>query len=161
MDTFYVDLNEMTHKKGKLLRTWLFGAIIGIAVFLLTIALAGNYFRKTAIMLIPLLFYLALYVYFAYTAYRTKLYIRSDDFALEYKFGTLLRSTRTVIWQTVVKVKLGPTYIALFKRTGKKVVVRLGWLPYTKVVEIKSKIEQACSQMNIPCEHSSYNRNIR
>lgn len=61
-----------------------------------------------------------------------------------------------VIWETLKKVRLGPTYISFIKRSGKKKVIPLGWLPYAKVVEIKDKVHVICTSKGIDVEVAEY-----
>lgn len=90
--------------------------------------------------------------YFAYIGYKAQLYFSADDYAIEYQFGFLVKTPTTIIWETIRKVKLGPTYMTFFKRSGKGKKISLGWLPYAKVIEIKDKIKQFADAKGIAVE---------
>lgn len=156
MESFYIDLNEMTHKKSKLYRIWALGAVFFIILSVLSVLIFRNQLGGAGWPILIMAVYFILYLYYAWITYRAKLYIQADDYAVEYNFGMLARTVNTVIWDTVVKVKLGPTYIAFFKRTGKRKIVSLGWLPYAKVVEIKDKVCKVCEFKGITCEKAEY-----
>lgn len=157
MDTFYINLNEMSNKRKKLFRIWIIGAIIVAALAVLTFYLVRKGEGSSAwVIWVVFAVYITAYIYYARTTYKAALYIESSNYALDYKFGMLLKSSQTIIWETVKKVKFGPTYIAFFKRSGKRKVVKIGWLPYSKVVEIKDKIEGACKSLNVPYEIADY-----
>ena len=90
--------------------------------------------------------------YFAYIGYKAQLYFSSDDYAIEYQFGFLVKTPTAIIWETIRKVKLGPTYMTFFKRSGKGKKISLGWLPYAKVIEVKDKIKQFADAKGIAVE---------
>lgn len=102
--------------------------------------------------------YALVFIYFGYMGYKAKLYINADEYALEYRFGFFGKVPEKVIWQTLSKVKFGPTYLAFYKRTGKRKVVQLGWLPYAKVVEIKDKVQHICTEKEIVVEVAEYHK---
>ncbi|MCB8964294.1 MAG: hypothetical protein H6536_04545 [Bacteroidales bacterium] len=156
MEAFYIDLNEMTNKKTKLYKIWAFGAIVFLVLAIVSVAFFQKRFGKAEWPIVIMAVYFALYVYYAWITYKAKLYIKSDEYALEYSFGMLKRTSEAIIWDTIVKVKLGPTYIAFYKRSGKRKVIRLGWLPYAKVVEIKDSICKMSEFKSIPCERAEY-----
>lgn len=90
--------------------------------------------------------------YFAFIGYKTQLYFSADDYAIEYQFGFLVKTPTAIIWETIRKVKLGPTYMTFFKLSGKGKKISLGWLPYAKVIEIKDKIKQFADAKGIAVE---------
>lgn len=156
MESFYIDLNEMTNKKTKLYKILAIGAVVFIALAVISILLLGDKFKKAEVPFIVMGVYFALYIYYAWFTSRAKLYIQADEYAVEYSFGMLKRTAEIIIWDTIVKVKLGPTYIAFFKRTGKRKVISLGWLPYAKVVDIKERFCKVCEFKGITCEKAEY-----
>lgn len=156
MESFYVDLNEMSHKKTKLFRIWAFGAIFFIILAVLSFILLRNQFGRALLTVLIMAVYFTLYIYFAWITYKAKLYIQADRYTLKYSFGMIKQSAESIMWDTIVRVKLGPTYVAFFKRTGKRKVVALGWLPYVKVIEIKDNIEKFCKVKGITCERSEF-----
>ncbi|BDX38562.1 hypothetical protein CYCD_19170 [Tenuifilaceae bacterium CYCD] len=158
MKTFFIDLNEMAHKKSKLYKVWAFGALMFVVFGVGTSMLLKDKVDGAMWPIIIMSAYLLLYIYYAWVTYKAKLYIQADDYAVEYSFGMIKRTAEIIIWDTIVKVKLGPTYVAFFKRSGKRKVVSLGWLPYVKVVDIKEKIRKACEYKGVPFEIVDYNR---
>lgn len=158
MDIFDINLNEMSQKRKRLFRVWAYGAmailvLAGLSLYFLQDMVGHSYWLIAVILLV----YLAAYIYFTRVTIKTKLYIKSDEYALEYRFGVLSKSEQIIIWDVLTRVKIGPTYIAFYKRTGKRKVIRLGWLPYSKVVEIKDKIESVCNDKGIKYEIAQYN----
>lgn len=156
MDSFYIDLNEMTNKKPRLIRMWLIGALIFALLFIVSFVILSSRNHKVEWYYVAGVVYFGLYMYFAWTAYTNKLYIQADNFALEYKFGLLPRSTKSIMWGTVTKVKIGPTYLNFYKKSGRKNTISLGWLPYNKVVEIKDDVEKMCKHLEIEVEISEF-----
>jgi hypothetical protein len=156
MESFFIDLNEMSHKKSKLYKVWAFGALMFVVFGIGSSMLLKNKFSGAMWPIVIMSVYLLLYIYYAWTTYKANLYIQADDYAVEYSFGMIKRTAEIIIWDTIVKVKLGPTYIAFYKRSGKRKVVGLGWLPYSKVVDIKDKIAKACEFKGVPYEIAEY-----
>lgn len=156
-DTFSIELNEIGHKKSKLIRLWIVGAIILIITMALSFYLIGNDATRMAV-LVPIVLEVAIYFYFAYSTYNAHVYIQSDSYAIEYKFGMLSKIPKSIIWETITKVKIGPTYIAFYKKSGKRTTLNLGWLPYVKLKEIKEKICAATHDKGIRCEWSEYKK---
>ncbi|MGE0078842.1 MAG: hypothetical protein AB7S48_13365 [Bacteroidales bacterium] len=156
MESFFIDLNEMAHKKSKLYKVWAFGALMFVVFGVGSSMLLKDKFGGAMWPVIVMAVYLLLYIYYAWTTYNAKLYVQADEYAVEFSFGMIKRTAEIIIWDTVTKVKLGPTYVAFFKRTGKRKVVSLGWLPYAKVVEIKDRLEQVCGFKGIQCDRAEY-----
>ncbi|QKG79405.1 hypothetical protein [Tenuifilum thalassicum] len=157
METFSIELNEISHKRSKLIRLWIVGAVILIASIFLSFLLIGDDFKKLAVVL-PLLIQVSIYIYFAYVTYNARIFIQSDSYALEYKFGLVSKMPKSIIWETVKKIKFGPTYISFNKKSGKKVTISLGWLPYAKLKEIKEKVYQVAQSKSIPCEWAEFKK---
>jgi len=84
------------------------------------------------------------------------MYIRCDDFALEYQFGFFKKVPEKIIWETLDKVKLGFTYITFFKKSGRKKVLKIGWVPYEKLRKIKNNVHSFCTEKRIPVEVAKY-----
>ncbi|NVO09716.1 MAG: hypothetical protein HXX16_07140 [Bacteroidales bacterium] len=149
MTSFYVDLNEASSKKPRIRRLLIFGATIclGFILFSLSIFL---FFRSSLewFFLVAGL-YLVLYLYYAWVTYKTSLFVKADTVCFEYKFGSLKGSKSAILWDVVSKVKLGPAYVAFYKKSGRRKMVQLNWLPYSKVVEIKESLIKMCEFKNI------------
>lgn len=158
MESFYIELNEMSHKKPRIIKLWIIGAAVLVLLMVLSfVFFAGKGYRVVWLLLAAAI-YLGIYIYYAYITYTAKMYIQADEFALEYKFGLISRTVNTFMWDTVSKVRLGPAYLAFYKRTGKRKVVSISWLPYAKVVEIKDKISHICEHKGIPCEKADFTK---
>lgn len=156
MESFYIDLNQLSSKKSKLFRVWAVGAVVFTVFGLLLTLIFKKHVGRAELPIVAIAVYFLLYIYFAWVTYKSKLYIQADEYSVEYKFGMLKGSSEKVIWETVVKIKIGPTYIAFFKRSGKRKVIRLGWLPYSKVIEIKNRVCSVCEFKGIRCEKSEF-----
>lgn len=158
MESFYIELNEMSHKKPRIIKLWIIGAAVLIVLLVLSFIFFASKGYRVVWLLLAAAIYLGIYIYYAYITYTAKMYIQADEFALEYKFGLISRTVNTYMWDTVSKVRLGPAYLAFYKRTGKRKVVSISWLPYAKVVEIKDKICQICEHKGIPCEKADFTK---
>lgn len=152
MNSFYIDLNEMSSKKSKIKRLLIFGALMYFSLMLASISILNRLNSPLEwFFLIPAV-YLALYIYYAWITFKADLFVKADNTNFEYKFGFLKHSKNTIIWDVVNKVKFGPTYIAFYKKSGRRKMVYLSWLPYAKVVEIKEKLMQLCDNKMIKYE---------
>ena len=109
---------------------------------------------KTSLEWISLIFaiYIALYIYFAWITLETKLFVKADNNGIEFKFGIRFSSKNYFIWDAVKNVRIGYAYIVIYKKSGRRNRVQLGWLPYGKVIEIKESLEGICRDKRIPCE---------
>jgi hypothetical protein len=158
MGSFAINLNK-TSEKGDRYRRFLF--IISLILVAL-LALTYGIFYLNGILnewvFIISGIYVAAFVYFAFSGYKTALYINGDETALEYQLGFYSRAPIAILWQSIKKVKLGPTYIAFFKRSGKRKIIYLGWLPYAKLMEVKNHVEALCKELSIEVQHAEINR---
>lgn len=158
MEPFNINLNQMAETSGKYKR---FVLILVVATIVIAIAL---YFifppngKLNLWLLLSIVANFALFGYFAYSGYIAKLYFSSDDYAIEYQFGFLKKRPITIIWQTINKVKIGPTYISFLKRSGRGKKIELGWLPYKKVLEIKERVQEYAKAKEINIEIAEYNK---
>lgn len=158
MEPFSISLSQMTDKGSRYKRL----LIILVALFLLTSVAAYFLFYKEKNPSIWIFLgwgiYFLLYIYFGFVGYNTKMFINADDFALEYQFGFFSKVPDKLIWETITKVKLGFTYIAFYKKTGRRKVMQIGWLPYSKVKEIKNNINSVCTEKGIKVEVAEYHK---
>jgi len=158
MEPFSINLNQSAEKGTRYKRLLIILAIIFLATSALAIIFLYKKESRLDWVFIGFGVYALVFVYFGFVGYNSKLFVNGDDYALEYQFGFFTKVPEKIIWQTISKVKLGPAYIAFFKRTGKKKNVQLGWLPYSKVVEIKEKVHQTCSEKGIEVEIADYHK---
>jgi hypothetical protein len=152
MEPFKIDLNQSTETGSKYKR---FIFTLAIVYFLSSLAAFFIFYSKNdpvEWVFVGAAVWGLIMFSFAFIGSKAKLYLRADDFAIEYQFGFLVKTPNAIIWETVKKVKLGPTYITFFKLTGKGKKVTIGWLPYAKVIEIKEKIKQYAESKGIPTE---------
>jgi hypothetical protein len=158
MEPFSISLSEMTDKGSRYKRLLIILVILfaatSIAAYFLF--LKGN--NSNLWIFIGWGIYFLLYIYFGFVGYNTKMFINGDDFAIEYQFGFFSNVPDKIIWETVTKVKLGFTYIAFYKRTGKRKVIQIGWLPYSKVKEIKNNVNSLCEEKGIVIEVAKHHQ---
>ena len=158
MEPFSISLSEMTDKGSRFKRL----LIILTISFLVTSLIAYFLFLKgnnsNIWIILGFGVYLFLYIYFGYVGYNKKMFVNSDDFAIEYQFGFFSKVPDKIIWETITKVKLGFTYIAFHKKTGKRKVMQIGWLPYSKVKEIKNMVNSFCNDKGIEVEIAEYHK---
>jgi Ca2+/Na+ antiporter len=158
MEPFSLNLNEMTDKGGRYKRLLIILATIylvtsAIAFWLLYINNSLNIW-----LFVGLTFYFLFFIYFGFVGYNAKMYINNDDFAFEYQFGFFTKVPEKIIWETITKVKLSFTHITFYKRSGKRKIVEIGWLPYIKVKEIKNKVHCFCTEKGLPVEIAEYHK---
>jgi hypothetical protein len=158
MEPFSISLNQMADKGSRYKRL----LIILTSLFFITSVTAYFLFFKenkpNLWIVIGWGAYLLLYIYFGFVGYNTKMFINADNFALEYQFGFFRKVPDKLIWETITKVKLGFTYIAFYKRTGKRKVINIGWLPYSKVKEIKNNVNSICIEKGIKVVVAEYQK---
>jgi len=152
MKTFNIDLNESTSKEPRIRRLLIFGAIICVGFTLASLSIFLTLQSSLEWFFLIAAVYLALYIYYAWVAYKAELFVKSDTDNFEYKFGVLSSSKNVIMWNVVSKVKIGPAYVAFYKKSGRKKLVNLSWLPYSKVIEIKESVIQMCENKRIKYE---------
>jgi len=158
MKTYYIDLNEINRKRARSIRFLALGAGVCILLIIVTFLVFLKYNSSVEW---PLLFqtvYLSFYVYFAWITLKAKIYIKADGNEIVFKFGIRNRSKDYILWETVSGIKIGPTYITFFKKSGRKKRIPLGWMPYKKVIEVKETVVELSSSKNIPCEIVEFER---
>jgi phosphoglycerol transferase MdoB-like AlkP superfamily enzyme len=158
MEPFKINLNQMAETKGRYKRFLLILAIILIIAAVITFSLFHHKNDPGKWVFLSFGSLAIMYIYFAYVGYVAKIYISADDFAIEYQFGFFMKAPTAIIWEVVDKVKIGPTYITFFKKSGRGKKIELGWLPYKKVVEIKERIQQYSEVKGIEIEVAEYNK---
>ncbi len=158
MEPFSINLNQMEERGSRYKRFLLVLAILFIGISLISFLILHRKNNPNEWFFLTLGGNALIFIYFGYTSYVAKLFINADEHALEYKFGFFGKVPDKIIWQTLSKVKLGPTYIAFYKRTGKRKIVQLGWLPYAKVIEIKNKVQAICEEKQIEIEIADYHK---
>gem|GEM_PF-244553 len=158
MEPFSINLNQMEERGGRYKRYLLTLGIIFIVISVISFLLLHKKEGTSLWVFLPIVIYILLFIYFAYVGYKTKTFINGDDHALEYQFGFFKKVPEKIIWQTLSKVKLGPTYITFTKRTGKKKTIQIGWLPYAKVKDIKSKVQEICNEKGIEVAVAEYTK---
>jgi hypothetical protein len=157
MELFHIKLNEFPYRKSKFFRLLIVVAIILALLAIFTILIFVNRQEGGYVGLILIwVSYFLIYLYWAWYSFRVKLYIHADEFAIKFKFGMIPSSSQVILWETIEKVRLGPTHIAFYKKTGRRKMAKLGWLPYSKVVEIKEKVADVCRMKNIPVEIADF-----
>ena len=157
MELFHIKLNEFPYRKSKFFRLLVVMAIVIALLAIITILIFNGRWADSIAGLVAIwVSYLLIYLYWAWYSFRVKLYIHADEFAIKFKFGMIPSSSQVIMWETIEKVRLGPTYIAFYKKTGRRKIARLGWLPYSKVVDIKEKVADACRIKHIPVEVADF-----
>jgi hypothetical protein len=158
MEAFSLNLNQ-SEEKGKRFKRFVFLLAV---IYIVTsgILFYISYKKGNPLEWIFLInvFYGALLVLTGYWGHKRKFYISGDDHALEYQFGFFSKVPEKIIWQTIKKVRIGPAYVAFYKRTGKRKVIQLSWLPYAKVVVIKDLIQKASTEKNIEIEIAEFHK---
>ncbi|MDY6802059.1 MAG: hypothetical protein SVU94_12670 [Bacteroidota bacterium] len=156
MEACIINLNQTADKGRRFKRFILILSLVFLASAIgVTWLLYQKHDMETWIF-ISLGIYFLLFLYFGYIGYNAKMFIRCDDFALEYQFGFFKKIPEKIIWETVDKVKLGFTSITFFKKSGRKKVLKIGWVPYEKLKIIKNNVHSFCAEKRIPIEVAEY-----
>jgi hypothetical protein len=155
---FNIDLNEYSSKKSQIIKLLIYGAIVCISFMVISYSVFLQYRPYLENLFLISSIYLALYLYFAWITFNTKLFVKADTSGIEFKFGILKRSKDYIIWDTVKRIRIGPAYITFYKKSGRNKRIQLGWLPYSKVIEIKEKIVGICKAKEIEFEEVDFIR---
>lgn len=158
MEPFKINLNQMAETSGRYKRFLLILALVLVIVSVVVFILFSHENNPKEWIFLSYGFIAIMYIYFAYVGYVAKIYFSADNFAIEYQFGFFMKTPTAIIWEVIDKVRLGPTYITFFKKSGRGKKVELGWLPYKKVVEIKERIQQYSELKGIKIEVAEYNK---
>lgn len=149
---FYIDLNEDREYHWRTERKIaMAGSIALLVICALNIAAATTTYSR-ALYTLMLLLYIAAFTYSYRIRLRTKYYVRSDEQIIEYKLHAMDRLKQQLLWDSIERVKFGATYVAFYKRTGKRKLLKMGWLTYDSVIRIKRQLQQACAERDIPYE---------
>ena len=149
MEPYSINLNQMVDKGSRYKRLLLILALIFLVTSAIIFWLLYKKDNPNEWIFLGLGVYFLLFIYFGFVGYNAKMFINCDDFAFEYQFGFFNKVPEKIIWETLTKVKLGFTYIAFYKKTGKRKVIKVGWLPYQKVKEIKNTVQAICDEKGI------------
>ena len=158
MEPFSISLSQMTDKGARYKRLLIILTILFVATSVAVYFLFYKGKTPNLWIFVGWGIYFLLYIYFGFVGYNTKMFINGYEFALEYQFSFFSKVPDKIIWETVTKVKLGFTYLAFYKRTGKRKVIQIGWLPYSKVKEIKNKVNSLCIEKGIEVEVAEYHK---
>lgn len=156
MEPFKINLSQTTETSGRFKRFLITMAIGLIIVSAISFAFFYKNNKASEWFFVLLGVYASAFLYFAFAGHRTQLFFNGDDFAIEYQFGFFMKTPIVIIWETITKVKLGPTYITFFKRSGKGKQVQIGWLPYAKVIEIKDNVKCFAEGKGIEVETAGF-----
>ncbi|RPH30980.1 MAG: hypothetical protein EHM93_14945 [Bacteroidales bacterium] len=152
MVNFYIDLNEYSSKKPRIIRLLIFGAIVCLGFTITSLAIFLTLKSSLEWFFLIAASYIALYIYFAWVAFKTNIFVKANDNGIVFKFGIRNGSKDYILWDSIKKVKIGPAYITFFKKSGRRKRVQLGWLTYSRVVEIKDKVVALCDNKGITYE---------
>lgn len=156
MEPCSINLNQMKDKGRRYKRL----VFILTLIFLVSSAIISwLLYRKDSAnewFFVGLFFYFLLFIYFGFVGYNSKMYIHCDDFVLEYQLGFLKKVPEKIMWETLSKVKLGFTSITFFKKSGRKKVLKIGWVPYEKLKKIKNTVQSICTEKGIELEIAEY-----
>ncbi|PLX23730.1 MAG: hypothetical protein C0597_00595 [Marinilabiliales bacterium] len=158
MEPISISLSQMKDKGSRYKRLII---ILAISFILTSIAAYFIFYkenRPSIWILIGWGIYFLAYIYFGFVGYSKEMFVNVDEFALEYQFGFFRKVPEKIIWETVTKVKLGFTYVAFYKKTGRRKVMEIGWLPYSKLKEIKNHVHSFCKEKGIEVEEAEYRK---
>ncbi|MFP4025334.1 MAG: hypothetical protein ACLFVR_12485 [Thiohalospira sp.] len=151
-----INLNQMADKGRRYKRLVFILALIFLVSSAIVSWLLYRKDNPNEWFFVGLFFYFLLFIYFGIVGYKAKMYIHCDDFALEYQFGFLKKVPEKIIWETLDKIKLGFTSITFFKKSGRKKVLKIGWVPYEKLKQVKNTVQEICTEKGIAIEVAEY-----
>lgn len=152
MNKLYINLNEYSTKKQRVFRLLALGLLICILLIILSVLPLLLFGKSAEYLAIIIFIYLFLYFYFAWLSFKSKIYIKTDDNSIIIKFGIRNSSRDIILWDSIRKVRIGPTYIAFYKKSGRRRRYMLGWLPYAKVIEIKDGLIELFDSLGVEYE---------
>lgn len=156
MKSFSISLSQTKEKNSRFKRLLLILAILFVVISLAAYFLFYKGTNTSIWIFIGWGIYLLVNLFFGFVGYNKEMFVNADEFALEYQFGFFSKVPNKIIWETVTKVKLGFTYIAFYKKAGRRKVMELGWLPYSKLKEIKNNVHSLCKEKGINVEVAEY-----
>ena len=159
MEPFRINLSQTKESGGRFRRFLVIMAVSLIVVSVISFAALYNKNKTTEWIFILLGVYALIFLYFAFAGYKTKLFFAGTDFAIEYQFSFFKKMPNIIIWETLTKIKLGPTYIIFFKKSGKGKKIHIGWLPYAKVIDIKTNVKSFAEEKGIELEIADFKKN--
>lgn len=151
-------MNEISTKKVRIVRLLVFGAIVCLVFVALSIFVFLKFKTSLEWIFFISAIYIALYFYFAWITYKSKLFIKADRDGIDFKFSIRSNSKNYFLWDSVSKVRIGYAYLAFYKKSGRRRKIQLGWLPYVKVVDIKEKVIEMCEDRSIKFEMADFIR---
>ena len=156
MESFKIDLNQTSESSGRYKRFLVIMAVSLIVVSAISFAILYNKHKTSEWIFVLLGIYALAFLYFALAGHKAKLFFGATDFAIEYQFGFFKKRPKAIIWETLTKIKLGPTYIIFFKKSGKGKKIHIGWLPYAKVIDIKNNIKSFAEEKGTEVEVADF-----
>ncbi|HOG20301.1 MAG TPA: hypothetical protein PKW37_07660 [Salinivirgaceae bacterium] len=153
MESFYINFNSHPERSKRFRRFIVLISIILVVMVGLTFwaFYAFSIFGIWLILLLSL--HTIIYFYLVYKGYKSELYVKSDNEVLSFKLSLYRRTPTLVFWDSIKKVKIGPTYVAFYKRSGKRKTMYLGWLSYANNINVKRNIESIVKQLSIDIEY--------
>lgn len=158
MEPFNINLNQTTETGNRYKKFLVILMILFFAAAILSFIILNQQNDPREWIFLAFGIYGLGFVYFAYAGRKAKIYFKADDFAIEYQFGFFLKTPTSIMWDVIKKVRIGPTYITFSKKSGKGKKVQLGWLPYAKVIEIKSKVSTYAQGKGIELEVAEFSK---
>ncbi len=149
MRNFYIDLNEYSSKKPRIIRLLIFGSLVYLSSTIASLSIFMKFNSSLRWLIIVAVIYFALYIYFAWLTFTTNRFVKANDNGIVFKFGIRSSMANVIIWDSINKVRIGYAYIAFYKKSGRIKKVHLSWLPYIKIIEIKEKLEAFCKNKDI------------
>ena len=158
MEPFRINLNQMAETSGRYRRFLIILSVLFIAAATVSFLILNQQDDPKEWIFLAFGIYGLGFIYFAFAGRKAKIYFSADEFAIEYQFGFFMKTPTAIMWDVIDKVRIGPTYITFFKKSGKGKKVQLGWLPYKKVVEIKERIQQCSNNKGIEVEIAEFSK---
>ncbi len=155
---FHIDLSNVLNANSRIeQKIWRISITVLIALTAINTITAKETFIRLVYASMLVLMLIAV-IYYRRVSRNGQLFIRSDAQMLEYKLGYMRYAKQQLLWESVARVKFGPTYIRFFKRTGRRKTLKLGWLPYDTLLRIKQQLMAACDEQNIAYEVAEFKK---
>jgi hypothetical protein len=158
MESFNINLNQTTETGNRYKKFLVILMVLFLAAAILSFLILNQQNDPREWIFLAFGIYGLGFIYFAYAGCKAKIYFKADDFAIEYQFGFFLKTPTSIMWDVIKKIRLGPTYITFSKKSGKDKKVQLGWLPYTKVIEIKDKVNSFAQSKGVDIEIAEFSK---
>lgn len=150
MDSFFVNLSSSTDKIKRFRRFVILLSLFLVVLAILPVVFLSFFFGFNVWLSLFLGLHTVIYGCLVYSSYKSELYVKADKVGLVFKVSLYRQAPVRIFWESVKMVKLGPAYVAFYKASGRRRMLRLGLFSYRNVILVKRNIEAIAKELDIP-----------